>query len=60
MNGVNAVPPDLVAELLEAMPDRFTLGEILEAAERRGVPTRADYQAYALLKAHREIRDTGF
>lgn len=49
----------LSRDLLKAMPERFTLGQMLEAAERRGYSTQDGFRAFVYLRALGEIHDTG-
>ena len=55
-------PPPLVREafaLLEAMPTRFSLGQILEEAERRGGTARQGYLHLQAFIAEGRVSDDG-
>ena len=45
---------------IKALPPRFSLGEFLEAAERRGLPAQESYAHLQTLKRAGSVEDDGF
>ena len=54
-----ALLPQEAASLLAAMPMRFSLGQILEEAERRGETARQGYLYLQALIAEKRVVDDG-
>ena len=52
--------PEGFEDVLKALPRRFTLGQLLEAGERRGLPARQSFNHLQALKRAGAVDDDGF